>query len=94
MFKVELVNNNSIKLIGRFTAADVAEAETVFNDINSSTTIDFSELNYISSAGLSVLLKVQKKLSASNQELTLINMSKMVRDIFHYVGFETIFKIE
>ncbi len=94
MFKIEKIDENNYKLIGRFTAADVNTAEIEFNNITSSTNVDFSELDYISSAGLSVLLKAQKRLSNSKQELTLKNMSKMVKDIFHYVGFDTIFRIE
>ncbi|MCK9210666.1 MAG: STAS domain-containing protein [Ignavibacteriaceae bacterium] len=94
MFKIETISNNEIKILGRFTAADVNAAEPVFNQFIATTIVDFSELDYISSAGLSVLLKTQKRLKESKAELKLVNMSKMVREIFHYVGFETIFSIE
>lgn len=94
MFKIEAITDNKIKISGRFSNSDVTAAEEIFNQITTSTVVDFSELDYISSAGLSVLLKVQKRLKGSNSELKLVKMSKMVREIFHYVGFEAIFSIE
>jgi anti-sigma B factor antagonist len=94
MFKVETISSNEIKISGRFSAANVPEAEPVFSRLTSTTTIDFSELDYISSGGLSVLLKAQKILKENGDELKLIKMNKMVRELFHYVGFDTIFTIE
>ena len=94
MFNVESVSKNKIKMSGRFSAADVPIAEPVFGKLTETTTVDFSELDYISSAGLSVLLKAQKKLKENGCELKLVNMNKMVRELFRYVGFDTIFTIE
>jgi len=94
MFKVEAISGNRIKISGRFSAANVPEAEPEFNKLTTSAVVDFSELDYISSGGLSVLLKAQKRLKENGGELKLINMSKMVRELFHYVGFDTIFTIE
>jgi len=94
MFKIEKISENSIKISGRLTASDVKAADEVFDKLTESTTVDFSELDYISSAGLSVFLKTQKSLKSKNAELKLINMNKMVKEIFHYVGFDMIFNIE
>lgn len=94
MFKVEKVAESEIKLSGRFSAANVAEAEAVFSTLSAVTIVDLSDLDYISSGGLSVLLKSQKKLKEMGFELILRNMNKMVRELFHYVGFDTLFVIE
>ena len=94
MFKIEILSNNEIKMSGRFSAANVSEAEPIFNQLKSTTKVDFSELDYISSGGLSVLLKAQKTLKENGGELKLTNMNKMVRELFHYVGFDTLFTIE
>ena len=94
MFKAELISDNAIKLSGRFSAANVPEAEPVFSRLTGNSTVDFGELDYISSGGLSVLLKAQKRLKENGGELKLINMNKMVRELFRYVGFDTIFTIE
>ena len=54
---------------------------------------DFSGLDYISSAGLRVLLATQK---AMNQQgnMTLINVSDVIHEIFEVTGFTDILTIE
>jgi anti-sigma B factor antagonist len=51
-------------------------------------------LDYISSAGLGILLATQKRLMASGHRLKIVNMSGHIRDIFHYTRFDTVFEIE
>jgi len=41
-----------------------------------------------------VLLKTQKRLMASNAKLRLTGLSRHLRDIFQYSGFDRIFEIE
>jgi anti-sigma B factor antagonist len=94
MFGIEKVSSDRIKITGRFSAANVQEAEEVFNQFSSTITVDLGELEYISSGGLSVLLRAQKKLKETGNELKLANMNKVVRELFHYVGFDTLFTIE
>ena len=93
MFEAELQNNNDIKLTGRFDASQVGNAKEVFNSVTSSCEVDFTNLEYISSAGLSVLLVTQKRLSESENSLKLTNMNKHIRDVFRYAGFDTVFEI-
>ena len=92
MFEIS-ISEKEVHIEGRFNAAMVEKANEVFNQIDETTTINFDGLRYISSAGLSVLLKTQKKLMGKNQELILINMSKFNREIFKLAGFDTIFTI-
>lgn len=54
--------------------------------------VDFGELEYISSAGLRVLLMLGKKAGASGS-LVLCSLNKSVRDVFDIAGFTSIFKI-
>jgi anti-anti-sigma factor len=55
--------------------------------------VDFAKLDYISSAGLGVLLAAQKELSARGQGLRIINMNGHIRDVFRLSGFDQIFDI-
>ena len=57
-------------------------------------TLDCSGLEYISSAGLGVLLKTQKRLLASSGKLRLAGVNRHLQDIFQYSGFDQIFEIE
>lgn len=94
MFNIEMSQNGDVKISGRFDAAQVEKAKEVFNRVAISCAVDFKDLEYVSSAGLGVLLMTQKRLSESGNSLKLVNMSKHVRDIFQYAGFDTIFEIE
>jgi anti-anti-sigma factor len=55
---------------------------------------DCSALDYISSAGLGVLLKTQKRLLASGGKLRLAGVTRHLQDIFGYSGFDRLFEIE
>lgn len=94
MFDIVVRENDEILLSGRFDASQVEKAKSVFDGINESVTVDFKDLDYISSAGLSVLLMAQKRLNQSGHQLKLKNMNKHIREIFKYAGFDMIFEIE
>ena len=92
MFEITM-NEDKVVLSGRFDASQVETASHFFEKITRTTVVDFKELDYISSAGLSVLLATQKRLSEKNQQLKLTNMSNHIRDVFKYAGFDMIFEI-
>ncbi len=56
----------------------------------SSICVDMKELEYISSAGLRVLMIMRKSLS-DGKNFSLINMSSNVKEIIETTGFDTIF---
>lgn len=94
MFEIKVNATDEVVLTGRFDASKVAEAKAVFNDITSSRIVNFADLEYISSAGLSTLLVTQKRLSGAGEKLKLVGMSEHIKEIFRYAGFDTIFEIE
>ena len=94
MFKIKIDENDDVMLSGRFDASQEDKAKGVFDRIQKSCNVDFKELEYISSIGLGILLSVQKRLNQAGHEIKLINMNDHVRDVFHYAGFNFIFKIE
>ena len=93
MFNATRAGNDTIELTGRLDASQVEQARAAFDTVTDSILVSFSNLEYISSAGLGVLLAVQKRLSASGKKLTLVNLNGHVRDIFFYAGFDKIFEI-
>ncbi|MBQ2831677.1 STAS domain-containing protein [Methanobrevibacter sp.] len=56
--------------------------------------MDFTGLEYISSAGLRVLIATQKKLKADNIPFVIKNVNDTVSEIFRMSGFDKILKIE
>ena len=57
-----------------------------------SLTLDFSKLDYISSAGLRVLLAAHKQMSAKGG-LKVQNVNEIVREVFDVTGFADILTI-
>lgn len=94
MFRIELRGKDTITLTGRFDAAQVEEAERVFAEVDTTCVVDFDNLDYISSGGLSVLLATQKRLGTTGDQLRLKNMNRHIREVFQYAGFDVIFEIE
>lgn len=56
--------------------------------------LDITELLYISSAGLRVLLACQKKMNVSGGKMVVINPNEMIMDVFEMTGFNDILTIE
>ena len=94
MFEIRVVDNGVLRLAGRL---DAAEAERVAEEllaIRGSVRLDCSELDYISSAGIGVLIELFKRLQASGHTLTLVNLLPRVRNIFRYAGLDRLLTIE
>ncbi len=81
---------------GRIDTVTVSEAERILtSDLDSLTelTLDFKELDYISSAGLRLLLSLQKTLGKQGS-MKLLNVNETVMEIFEVTGFSDILTIE
>ena len=85
-----------LKLAGRIDTVTSPELEkeiqAVGTDIDT-LTLDFQQVEYISSAGLRVLLSTEKNL-APHGRLILTNVNTTVMEIFDVTGFSSILTIE
>ena len=93
MLEIREGSNHDLILTGRFDASQVEKARGVFLSLSEGKTLDFAGLDYISSAGLGVLLAAQKRLSSKGQKLRLVNVNSHIRDVFRFSGFDQIFEI-
>jgi anti-sigma B factor antagonist len=93
MLDIKKDPSGTIFLAGRFDASQADKAKTVLLALTEGATLDFANLEYISSAGLGVLLAVQKNLHPRGQGLRLINVHSHIKDVFHFSGFDQIFEI-
>jgi len=94
MFQIEFGNSGEIVCTGRLDAAQCEKAQSFMDSVAEARVLDFAALEYISSAGLGVLLKTQKRLAASGGGLKIVNVNNHIFDVFRYSGFQTIFDIE
>lgn len=94
MLGIEYGREGCVVVTGRLDAAQSPVAQSFLDCVQGTVTLDCSGLEYISSAGLGVLLKTQKRLMASSGRLRLAGVRPHLRDIFVYSGFDKLFEIE
>ena len=66
--------------------------ELANNNVNK-IVIDFSDLDFISSSGLRVLLSTAKKVKSTNGKLALSALQEHVKEVFDVAGFTMLFSI-
>ena len=84
-----------VKIEGRLDTTTAPELEKAINnegDALKNLVLDFKGVDYISSAGLRVLLTAQKKMNVQGS-MELVNVSEAVMDIFEMTGFADILVI-
>jgi anti-sigma B factor antagonist len=91
---------NEIKVIqfqGHLDSNTSQEAEKFLNDLLGQQAkkilVNFEKLDYISSAGLRVLLSTSKQLKIVDGKLRLCNLNETVQEIFDMSGFSTILEV-
>lgn len=94
MLTVETTPEGWLALAGRLDASQAPAAQAALDKTQGAVVLDCARLDYLSSAGLGVLLKTQKRLMAGGGGLRLVNVSRHVHDIFVFSGFDQIFQIE
>ena len=86
----------TIKLLGELNTATAPELEEVIkNDLKDVTSLifDFAELEYLSSAGLRILL-VAHKLMSKDGKMALRHVNEAVMEVLDITGFVNILDIE
>ena len=94
MFTIESGGEGAVIARGRLDAAQAATAQAFLDGVQGTVILDCRGLEYISSAGLGVLLKTQKRLVAAGGKLRLAGVNRHLQDIFVYSGFDQLFEIE
>lgn len=86
-----------LSISGRLDAVTAVEADKDFRNIltegHNNLLIDLTELEYISSAGLRVLLVVAKRIQQNNGKVVLCALTTNVKEVFEISGFSSIFNI-
>ncbi len=89
-------NDLEIALEGRLDTMTAPELEAELKgSLNSAETLtlNFEKLDYISSAGLRVLLSAHKAMAAKGG-MKVTNVNEIVREVFDVTGFADILTIE
>ena len=97
--KIDKTVNGSaafLKITGMLDTETAPELEALLDSVLAGVnelTLDLEELEYVSSAGLRVILKAQKLMNAVGQ-MKVIHVNESVMEIFEITGFTSILTIE
>ncbi len=94
--KIEKKNAEILALVGRLDTMTAPELETEISAMLptvQSLTLDMEKLDYISSAGLRVILKTQKALEKKSG-LKITHVPEAVREVFDMTGFSDFLSME
>ena len=86
-----------LRLIGRLDASTVTQLERTLSDAQQAGVrailIDLSQLVYVSSSGLRVMLSARSAIRKKGGDIFLCALSHPVREVFDMVGFSAIFSL-
>ena len=84
----------TLKVIGRLDTNTSSDLEAALElDGVCEVVFDFSGLEYISSAGLRVLMTAQKTMMSCNGKMSVRNPNDTVRGVFDITGMSSVFNI-
>jgi stage II sporulation protein AA (anti-sigma F factor antagonist) len=86
-----------MSLVGIFDTASAVEAEPEFikqvGDGSGNFLVDFSDVPFIASTGLRILLKMAQAIKTGGGVLYLCCLNNIVREVFEISGFDNIFNV-
>lgn len=99
--EVNLLEQNGEQIVvikGRVDTITASDLETTVSQVWATPTItlvfDCTEMEYISSSGLRVVLKAHKQVTAEGGKFIMRNLNREVRSVIDLTGFSRILTIE
>lgn len=87
-----------VTITGRLDTVTAPEFEKTLNELigggEASFVVNFETLDYISSAGLRVLLAIAKLLKGKSGQIRFANVKGTVKEVFDISGFGSIFQMD
>lgn len=86
----------NVAIEGRLDTSTAPELEAELSKLDGvkELVLDFGKLEYVSSAGLRVLLASQKAMMANKGQMTIHNVNETIMEVFEITGFADILTIE
>jgi anti-sigma B factor antagonist len=93
MFEIR-IEGETAYLTGRLDAAESDQANAQIATLPGPITLDCAQLEYISSAGISVLMVAYKRMLAGGKGFRMVNLMPRVKNVFVYAGLDKLLGIE
>lgn len=88
------VDGGRARLRGRLDAASAPKAREALKPVKGPLALDFTDLEYISSAGIGVVVETYKRLHGEGAGLRVLNVTPGVRAVFRFAGLEEMLAVE
>ncbi len=87
-----------VELVGELDTAHALEVEQAMQPLHevsgTQITVDCTQLEYIASSGLRILLGLLKSAKANGNKVVLKNLNDDIKEVFKMTGFIDLFDIE
>jgi anti-sigma B factor antagonist len=83
-----------VRMQGRLDAAESDRALDTLERIPGPLVLECSGLEYISSAGISVIMQTWKRLKGEGSSLRLVGLTPRVRNVFGFAGLDKVLDIQ
>lgn len=93
MLALRVEEGGVVKVEGRLDAAESDRALAALDALPGPLTLDCTGLEYISSAGISVIMQTWKRLNGQGSSLRMVGMTPRVRNVFAYAGLDKVLDI-
>lgn len=94
MLELRVEEGGVVRVQGRLDAAESDAALAALEKLSGPMTLDCTQLEYISSAGISVIMQTWKRLHAQGSTLRMTGMTPRVRNVFAYAGLDKVLDIQ
>ena len=86
-----------LKVIGQLTSQTAPSLEAVINSVletEKNLILDFSELDFLASSGIRVILSTMKKIKTQFGSLVIRNVNDVVMEVFEMTGLRDFINIQ
>ncbi len=94
MFTTHSRPDGTVALVGRLDAAEVPSARAALGALSGTLTLDCSQLDYVSSAGIGLIVETYRRLHQGGHTLKLVNLLPRVRNVFAFAGLDRVLTLE
>ncbi len=94
MLEIEDCGNGRFALAGRLDAAQVDRAKAALGGATGTVVVDLARLDYISSAGLGLMIALHQRLSAGGGSLRIASPNALVRNVFRLSRLDQLIAVE
>lgn len=94
MFEIRMESPGTVTLSGRLDAAESDRALAALAPLPGPLVLDCERLEYVSSAGIAIIMQTYKRMLAAGHTLRMTRLSPRVRNVFVYAGLAELLGIE